>query len=140
MDKITMTRKFTSLLLLTVIISHLFVFHFELEAKVLCIGDGDHFHIETLHESHLENKLFSSITNDQSNIRNNNNCTDYLLDNHVDEDFARTVKINLYQFVQIVNLNLKESNSLKISNKLYSNRYINQKYVIEQLPTTLLLI
>ncbi len=132
--------RFTTLLLLTVIISHIFVFHFALDDKVLCIGDGEHFHIENIMDSHFANKLNIESLNKKVTFNNNYNCTDYPLDNHIDEDYAKNRRIIIYKYVQTVNLKNQEINKSNISKSIYSNRYINQKYITEQLPTTVLLI
>jgi hypothetical protein len=140
MNRISNSHKFTSLLLLVIIVSHLFVFHFELEEKILCIGDGEHFHIENILDSHSENSTNSKIVTKKGSFKENYNCTDYLLDNHIDEDFAKIKRTVVYRFVQIINLN-KDKLTKSISSKnIFYNRYIKQKYITEQLPTILLLI
>ena len=140
MNKISLTYKITSLFLLAVIVSHLFVFHFELEEKVLCIGDDNHFQIEKLSNSHLEYKNNLEVVSDECAIQDMNNCVDYLLDNHVDEYFAKINKTTLYKLVKIIDLNSLESNKSNISKNKNQNRYMIQKYIAEQFPTIQLLI
>jgi len=140
MKKIKLKYRFITLLLLAVISSHIFVFHFGLDDKVLCIGDGEHFHIENIMDSHFENRLNLNELNNKATVNNDYNCTDFSLDNHVDENITNIERTIIYKFVQIVNLKNQEINKSNISKNIYYNRYINQKYITEQLPTTLLLI
>ncbi len=134
--------KFTALLLLTVIVSHIFVFHFELEDKVLCIGEGDHFHIENIEDSHLASQYNLGTTENHSEIRDNHACADYLLDNHVDEDYAKIRKFIAYIVSKVISFDNSKLGKASLSSNRYLNfnRHINQKYITEQLPTTLLLI
>ncbi len=131
MNRDNKTYKRISLLLLAVIISHLFV-HYELEEKVLCIGDGDHIQIENISDSHLESD-FKTISHDK-------NCVDYLLDNHIDEDYAKNNRVYLVRFDNSITHNFEEYSKPKVSNNLAYKLYLNQKYTIEQLPTVTLLI
>ncbi len=140
MNNIKIKYRATTLILLAVIISHIFVFHFELDEKILCIGDGEHFHIENIMDSHFENQLNLKVSNEESVFKDNFNCTDYPLDNHIDEDYAKIRRIIIYEYSQTANLKNQEINKSNISKSIYSNRYIDQKYITEQLPTTLLLI
>ena len=140
MNKISNTYRNTSLLLLVIIVSHLFVFHFELEEKVLCIGEGNHSHVENLSDSCLGNQYNITLTTDECTIQNIDSCTDLLLDNHVDENLAKINRTIHYKFVQIVDLNRVESNKTNTSKRKNLNSYIVQKYITEHLPTTLLLI
>ena len=76
-------------LLLTVILSHITLFHFELEEKILCIGEGDHFQIENIGDSH--SSLKSTINLGFFQIIENDDCTDFKLDNHIDEDIVKVI-------------------------------------------------
>ncbi len=140
MNKISNTYKFTSVLLLLIIVSHLFVFHFELEKKVLCIGEGNHSHVEILSDSYLGNQYNITQALDECAINDIDKCTDLLLDSHVDENLVKISRTIHYKFVQIIDLNRVESNKTHISKNKNLNRYIIQKYTTEHLPTTLLLI
>lgn len=140
MNNIKKKHKVTALLLLTVIISHLLIFHNEFEEKVLCIGDGDHFHIENINDSHLENQKKVLYENNKETLRTNNNCEDYLLDKHVDEDFAKVRKNQLNNIVEISTLDPIIFLNSNVVNRL--NHRINsiQKHTLELLPTVILLI
>ncbi len=138
MNRITPKHKITSLLLLTVIVSHFF-FHFKLEEKVVCIGEGEHFHIENINDSNLEGMFNPSLKENLISFWNLINCTDFLLDNHVDEDIVKTKRIVIYKFVKTISFFDEIINRTKNFNKNNFNLF-QQKFVLQQLPTILLLI
>lgn len=140
MNKVSSTYKITSILLLAIIISHLFVFHFELEEKVLCIGDEGHFHIESISELCSQNLQTLNHLNSKSKISANHNCTDYFLDNHVDEDYAKIRNNKIHRSFYTLTYNNKELNKSNASKNKNFSQYIIPKYIDEQLPTVLLLI
>jgi len=80
--------RFAAFVLLTAILSHITLFHFSLEQKVLCKDKGEIFHIENIanHNSQVENKFHSLNLNNNEN----NFGTDYKLDVHVDQNIVKS--------------------------------------------------
>ncbi|GBD91100.1 hypothetical protein BMS3Abin04_01824 [bacterium BMS3Abin04] len=91
MKLLTTKYRFAAAVLLTVILSHISLFHFEMVQKVLCIGEDSYIYLEILENSHINNNLFTDI--DTEDIFGNNECTDYILDNHIDEIFSKPYKL-----------------------------------------------
>lgn len=140
MTDIKKKYKVTALLLLTVIVSHLFIFHYELDEKVLCIGEGDHFHIENINDSHLKNHNNIINENNKVTLTSTDNCKDYLLDNHIDEDFAKVKRNKFNNFVKITTLNPNIFYNSRVVNTLNHNINSIQKHTLEMLPTVILLV
>jgi len=87
MNILTTKYRFAAAVLLTVILSHITLFHFEMVQKILCIGEDSHIHIENMADFHVNNDLFvESNTIDKFEYKE---CIDYKLDNHIDEIFSK---------------------------------------------------
>lgn len=72
--------RFVAWLLLAVLFSHLSIFHFTLEEKILCAHDNGVTHVEDFEESHFSLDGFFDFGNIQ--VKDNQACEDYRLDNH----------------------------------------------------------
>jgi len=95
MTKIKLKYRFSAFVLLAVIFSHITIFHFDLEKKVLCLDEGKLFHIENVENNQIgENNSFDFVHFENAN---KGFCTDYKLDIHVDQNI---VKSNLNFFVK----------------------------------------
>lgn len=103
MNTLTNKYRFVALILLILILSHITIFHFELSQKVLCIGEGNHTHVENIVDSHLNKNL--RINNDTKDKFVYNDCTDYKLDHHIDEDFVKTNKLLFGKLKILSNIN-----------------------------------
>lgn len=104
MNILTTKYRFAASVLLAVILSHIALFHFEMEQTVLCIDEGRHIHIENIVDSHINNDL-----NFNSNIIDkfvDKECTDYKLDNYIDEIFSKPNKLifNKLNFLSIIKI------------------------------------
>ncbi len=102
MRKLKYPYRLTTILLLTLILSHTLFFHFELKQKVLCVGEDEHIHIEKIIDSLISNDLL--VDNDTIRVISTE-CTDFRLDHHVDEDFVKTKKINFNKLKIVVKIN-----------------------------------
>ena len=136
MIKLSRTYKMTSIMLLAIIVSHLFVFHFAMEDEMLCIGEGEHFHIEKTFD--IDSVDLNGTGNTE--VQNDFNCTDYRLDNHVDENYAKIKRIAIYLDVQIINFEKEVLSKRNISNSVYLYLNANNKFIIDKLSTTQILI
>ncbi len=138
MNNLKTKYRFVAALLLAVILSHITLFHFELEEKILCVGEGDHFHIENIEDSHSAINPFLKLGLAKS--LESSGCTDYKLDNHIDENIVKSnfntkIKFNVstqFDFSQIKNDN---KNSLTKNYNIQKNNR-----ALESLTTVTLLI
>lgn len=125
-------------LLLTVILSHIALFHFELEEKILCIGEGDHFQIENIDDPH--SSLKSTINLGFFKILENDDCTDFKLDNHIDENIVKVInKINV-RFNKALIISLDEIKKDKNFNRIEKNILTAHNTGLESLAKISLLI
>ncbi|MGK9369593.1 hypothetical protein ACSSWA_11885 [Melioribacter sp. Ez-97] len=90
-------------LLLTAILSHISLFHFELQQKVLCIGERNHFQIENIGDAHSSLKFTINLGFFQ--IIENDDCTEFKLDNHIDEDIVKVISKNTVRFNEVLIIN-----------------------------------
>jgi len=117
--------RFASIVLLTVILSHITLFHFEMEKKVLCVGEGEHSHIENIEKFYNTNNIFPSLNNFNDILTDN--CTDFQLDIHIDQNiknssiklftvFNNSVKTYLNQLIENKKFNLLENKDIYSNN------------------------
>ncbi len=118
--------RFAAIVLLIAIFSHITVFHFALEKKVICEDEGEFFHIENVENNHVNvNNLF--------NVANVNNfekdfCTDYRLDVHLDKNI---VKSNVNSHVKLKKSFIANFDKAKQNGKLI---FYNTKHLINVNP------
>jgi len=138
MKKLKPTYHFVSILLLTLILSHISLFHFELMQKVLCVGEGNHIHVERIIDSHINNNLL--IDNDTKNKFVYDNCTDYRLDHHIDEDFVKTNKLNFNSIKVVIKINLDAFTKYNFSHNINQTNTLINNIPLDSYSTISLLI
>ncbi len=131
-------NKFIPLILLFVIVSHLFIFHFVLKTEFLSVGEKNHLHVENISDSFFVNNL--GLNSVELSIRNTNNCTNLFLDKHVDENFSKVRRIIQQINVEIINLKFLHCTPTLFSKKNYDSENRQEKLISEHLPTTILII
>ncbi len=93
--------RFAAVVLMSVIFSHITVFHFDLAEKVICIGGNNLFHIENVENNQIgtHNSFdFVHFENAEKEF-----CTDYKLDIHVDQNIVKLDFNFLLKFIKSFN-------------------------------------
>ncbi|NOX18524.1 MAG: hypothetical protein GXO87_09630 [Chlorobi bacterium] len=132
------TYRFIAALLLTAIVSHLTLFHFQMEEKVLCVHNDGFSHLENIDESHLSSKHFpaSEIISGVNKI----DCADYKLDKHLDENLVKIFNKISLRFKKSLFINFNQIKKAKIISFLNGKNIIPHNAGLESLATVSLLI
>ncbi len=130
--------RFVAVVLLTVMLSHIMLFHFEVEAKVLCVGDGEHIQIEKLSEVHTISQM--PKPNQIIKVVDYLNCTDYRLDNHIDENLTKVNKNLFAKLKYLTTINSSHTSEVKQKNNVEDSKYFANLIAIESLSTIALII
>ncbi len=114
--------RFTSLILLFSLLSHISVFHAPMQEKILCTHDDGSVHFENISESEFAANFLFSL--ERTAPVYHQNCTDYRLDFHIDKISGKQIqKLPISQRVISV-LDLK---------KIY-NQFLQFSFIKQQLP------
>lgn len=137
MFKCRSTYRIISLLLLTVILSHIAVFHADLENKVLCIHEDGETHIENLQDSHFSSKGGLSIDLNQQIFPKD--CNDYVLDSHIDISIQKqSTNLRTLNYINLITTNLFYTKTLSKRSINFLSK--NTNLSIDHLSTVTLLI
>ena len=101
--------RFTSLLLLITLLSHISIFHAPMQEKILCVHDDGDVHLENFSESEFAVNILFPLQ--RATPIFHQNCNDYRLDFHVDQIIAKQIhNYNISQRVFSV-INVKKINT-----------------------------
>ncbi len=114
--------RFTSLLLLVTLLSHISIFHAPMQEKILCAHDDGSVHLENISESEFAVNILFPLQ--KATPVFHQNCNDYRLDFHVDQINAK----------QIHNYNLSQRVFLVINLKRIKTHLIQFSLTRQQLP------
>lgn len=138
MKRIGFKYRLIAAFLLTIIVSHIALFHFDLGGKVVCVHNNGVSHFDDVNKSHSTDY---ALTNAHlSDLFGADECRDFILDRHIDENIVR-IKV----IAQRVNKLIAVLNGVLSNGNLHTQNIVSAKAISNyvhfiKLSTTTLLI
>lgn len=130
--------RFAAVVLITVIFSHITIFHFNLDKKVICVNESDLFHIENIENNQIG--VNNSINFAHFEDTNKELCTDYKLDIHVDQNTVKTNFNFLLKFIKSLKPNFGKTPENRKLIIYTDNDFYTYNTALESLSSVALII